>query len=237
MRSLFKIITFLACVMLWAAAEHAEAAIKWNQTEARAELKPNEEQARLEFTVSNHSDEPFRINRIETSAGNVNALIDRRIIEAKGQSTVTAIFNKGKRTGKHYERLFVYLDGQDKPISTLHIFVQIPVIIEALPQILHWSPNSLQTAETISVNLDKRFIESIESIAYDPLRLEVTREPDPKQHADFLLRILPVNFNLPIREVVIIRGKDKFGYPAEARIQVSVRPFHQYPPSQMPKPG
>jgi hypothetical protein len=44
--------------------------------------KPNEEQARLQFVVSNSGDEPVRIDRIETSAGNVTALIDRRIIRA-----------------------------------------------------------------------------------------------------------------------------------------------------------
>jgi hypothetical protein len=225
MRFLIKTVILVSSLTLWLAHGQAEIAIKWHQTEARAELKPNEEQARLQFIVSNSGEEPVRIDRIETSAGNVTALIDRRIIRAKGQSTVTAIFNKGKRTGKHYERLFVYLDGESKPVSTLHVFVQIPVLIEARPQILYWAPDSLKTPGIISVNLDKRYIDSIDSIAYDPMRLELSREGDPKNRADFLLRILPVNFNIPLREVVIIRGKDKFGIPAEARIQVSVRPF------------
>ncbi|NCG08227.1 MAG: DUF1573 domain-containing protein [Verrucomicrobia bacterium] len=225
MHSISKILSIFTCLTLWAGQGQAEVAIKWNQTEARAELKPNEEQARLHFMVTNSGKELVRIDRIETSAGNVSALIDRRIIRPNGQSKVTAIFNKGKRIGKHYERLFVYLDGESKPISTLRITVQIPVLIEARPQILYWAPNSLKTPETVNVDLDERFIESIDSIQYDPMRLDVTREADPKNRVDFLLRVVPLNFNLPLRDVIIIRGKDKFGVPTEARIQVTIRPF------------
>ena len=187
-------------------------------------MRPSDEQAKLEFVVVNSGEKAVRINRVETSAGNVSSLVDQRIIRPNSQSTVTAIFNKGKRTGKHHERLFVYLDGQEKPFSTLHLFVLIPVIIDAHPEVLYWSPNSLRAAEIIEVNLDKRYIESIEAIIYDPLRLNVIREADPKNRHDFILRVAPLNYNLPLRDTIIIRGIDNFGSPTEARIQVSVRP-------------
>lgn len=219
-----KSLILLAYLSLQALTAHAEFALKWLQTEARAEMRPSDEQAKLEFVVVNSGKKAVRINRVETSAGNVSSLVDQRIIRPNSQSTVTAIFNKGKRTGKHHERLFVYLDGQEKPFSTLHLFVQIPVIIDAHPEVLYWSPNSLRAAEIIEVNLDKRYIESIEAIIYDPLRLNVIREADPKNRHDFILRVAPMNYNLPLRDTIIIRGIDSFGSPTEARIQVSVRP-------------
>jgi hypothetical protein len=197
--------------------------LKWNQTEARAEMRPGDDQAKLQFTIKNSGDAPVRINRIESSAGNVSTLIDRRIIQSNGQSVVTAIFNRGKRTGKHHERLFVYLDDESDPISILHVFVHIPILIKARPQILYWAPDSLKKENVIAVDLDNRYINSIDTIAYDPLRLNVTRVEDPKKRADFLLRVSPLNYNLPLRDVILIRGKDKNGSPAEARIQVSVR--------------
>lgn len=224
MRTAFRSLALLACLAFPFLGAQAEFALKWLQTEARAEMRPNDEKAELQFVVTNSGDKPVRINRIESSAGNVSSLVDQRIIRAKGKSTVTAIFNKGKRTGKHHERLFVYLDGQDEPTTTLHLFVQIPILIDASPQVLYWAPNSLRTPKTIEVNLDHRYIESIEAILYDPLRLDVSREENPKKRHDFILRVVPLNFNLPLRDTIIIRGIDNFGAPAEARIQVSVRP-------------
>ena len=220
----FRSLALLACLAFPLLGARAEFALKWLQTEARAEMRPSDEQAELQFVVTNSSDKPIRINRIESSAGNVSSLVDQRIIRAKGKSTVTAIFNKGKRTGKLHERLFVYLDGQDEPTTTLHLFVQIPILIDANPQVLYWAPDSLRSPKTLNVSLDHRYIESIEAILYDPLRLDVSREENPKKRHDFILRVVPLNFNLPLRDTIIIRGIDNFGAPAEARIQVSVRP-------------
>ncbi len=220
----FKSLALLACLAFPCLAAQAEYALKWLQTEARTEMRPSDTQAKLQFVVTNNGNKPIRINRIESSAGNVSSLVDQRIVRAKGKSIVTAIFNKGKRTGKHHERLFVYLDGQDEPTTTLHLFVQIPVLVDASPQVLYWAPDSLRTPKTIEVNLDQRYIESIEAIVYDPLRLDVSRETDPNKRNDFILQVVPLNFNLPLRDTVIIRGIDNFGAPAEARIQISVRP-------------
>ncbi|CAI8342559.1 MAG: Uncharacterised protein [Opitutia bacterium UBA7350] len=224
MAFVLKFSAFITTLFLVASSGHAELALKWNQTEARSEMHPSAQKTELDFTITNSGDSPVRINRVESSAGNVYIEVDKRIIQPKGKSTVTAIFNKGKRVGKYHEQLKVYLDGRETPISNLHIFVQIPILIDVYPQVLYWAPNSLRKPRTLTVRLDERYIESTDTILYDPMRISITREDDPDKPNVYRLKVLPVNFNIPLRDTIVIQGKDKFGSSRESRIQVTIRP-------------
>ena len=224
MATVLKPSIFLLGLLLATYNGQAKLALKWNQTEARAEMHPSDQKAELHFTITNSGESPVRINRVESSAGNVYTQIDKSIIQPNSKSTITAIFNKGKRIGKYHEQLYVYLDDRATPISTLHIFVQIPVLIDVYPKVLYWAPNSLLKARTLTVRLDERYIESVDTILYDPMRLNLTREDDPDEPNVYRLHVLPVNFNIPLRDTILIQGKDKFGASAESRIQVTVRP-------------
>lgn len=199
-------------------------ALEWNQREARAEIQPDQDQVKLEFFVTNRETSVLRIDRIESSAGNITTRLNRRIMKPGDSSHIIAIFNKGKRTGKHHQTLKVYLEGYTESIATLHLFVQIPELIRADPKIIYWLPESPKQSQAITVDLDNRFIETIEAIDYDPTLLSIEKVPDPKQIHDFILNVIPLKFGLPLRDSIVLRAVTTDGYIIESRIQVSLRP-------------
>jgi hypothetical protein len=199
-------------------------ALEWNRREARAEILPDQDQVKLEFSVTNREKSVLRLDRIETSAGNITTRIDRRIMYPGDSSHITAIFNKGKRTGKHHETLEVYVEGQTESVAKLHLFVQIPELIQTDPKIIYWLPDSPKQSQAVAVDLDKRFIERIEAIEYDPTLLSIEKVPDPKQIHDFILNVIPLKFSLSLRDSIVLRAITTDGYMVESRIKVLLRP-------------
>ncbi|KRP37507.1 MAG: hypothetical protein ABS34_02540 [Opitutaceae bacterium BACL24 MAG-120322-bin51] len=212
----------LLALFLPAAAEASR--LEWNQTEARIELKPDEEEARAEFVVTNKGDETVRIARVKTSCGCTSSILNQKIIKPGESTTITAIFHKGKRQGLNHNKLEVFLDDQADAVAMLHMIVQVPTLVEAQPQIVYWNPSTSRTERHIRIKLDKRYVNEITSIEYDRSTLTITAEADPDGRADRILHILPKSFETQIRETVLIHARGVDGMKAEARLHIFVQP-------------
>ena len=198
--------------------------LEWDQTEARIEMEPGQEEARATYTVTNKAEETVRIARVKTSCGCTGSLIDRKIIKPGESTTITGIFNKGKRQGLNHNKLEVFLDNQPEAVATLHMIVQIPVLIDAQPKIVYWNPTTSKTDRQIRITLDKRYVTEISEIQYDHSMLIISEEADPTGKADRILKILPMAFDKQIRETVTVKGRGKDGMKAEARLHIFVQP-------------
>lgn len=211
--------------LVWVGILHCQAIplLEWNQLEVRTEMKPDQSVAYLDFRVTNRDEETFRISEIETSAGNITVRTDRRILKPSQSCNIRAVFNKGKRTGKHRESLFVYLEGFEKPITTLNLYVHIPELVSTKPNLLYWGPEDKKTSKSVSLTIDARYIKDIETIRYDPLEFNLTQTSDPENPASFKLTIEPVNFAIPVRDIITVRALTHSGNPIETHIQVLVR--------------
>ncbi len=198
--------------------------LQWDQTEARIELKPNEEAARAVFTVTNQSDETVRIARVKTSCGCTGSILERKIIQPGESTEIVATFHKGKRQGLNHNKLEVYLDDQPAPVATLHMIVQIPTLVKAQPQIVYWSPGTSKTERSVQLKLDKRYVNEIVSIDYDHDRLTVTEKESPGHEADRILSILPQSFDSRLRETIRINARGEDGTTAETRVHIFVQP-------------
>jgi len=198
--------------------------LEWNQTEARIELKPDQEEAQVEFVVTNKGDQTVRIARVKTSCGCTSSILDKKIINPGESTTITAIFNKGKRQGLNHNKLEVFLDDQADPVAMLHMIVQVPKLVDAQPQIVYWNPSTSSTARHIRITLDKRYVSEITSIEYDHSMLTIRAEPDPDGRVDRILHILPKSFETQIRESVLIHARGSDGMKAEARLHIFVQP-------------
>ena len=198
--------------------------LEWNQTEARIELKPGEEEARAKFIVTNKGDETVRIARVKTSCGCTGSILNKKIIKPGESSTITGTFNKGKRQGLNHNKLEVFIDNQSDAVATLHMIVQVPKLVDAQPQIVYWNPSTSKTARQIRITLDKRYVNEITSIEYDHSTLTITEEADPDDRADHILHILPKSFEAQIRETVLIHARGADGMQAESRLHIFVQP-------------
>jgi hypothetical protein len=217
----FLTISLLA-LLLPAVGEAAR--LDWNQTEARIELKPDETQARAEFVVTNKGDETVRIARVKTSCGCTSSILNQKIIKPGESTTISAIFNKGKRQGLNHNKLEVFLDDQADAVAILHMIVQVPKLVDAQPQIVYWNPSTSRTERHIRIKLDKRYVNEITSIEYDHAALTITAEPDPDGRVDRILHIRPKSFETQIRETVRIHARGAEGIKAEARLHIFVQP-------------
>lgn len=219
--SAFLVFPLLA-LLLPLAAEASR--LEWDQTEARIELEPGEEQARAEFVVTNKGDETVRIARVKTSCGCTGSILDQKIIKPGESSTITGTFNKGKRQGLNHNKLEVFLDDQPDAVATLHMIVQVPKLVDAQPQIVYWNPSTSKTERHIRVTLDKRYVDEITSIEYDHSTLTITENTDPDGRVDRILNILPKSFETQIRETVVIKARGADGMKAESRLHIFVQP-------------
>jgi len=198
--------------------------LEWDQTEARIEMEPGQEEARAEYIVTNKGDEVVRIARVKTTCGCTGSILDKKIIPPGESTTITGTFHKGKRQGLNHNKLEVFLDSQPEAVATLHMIVQVPKLVDAQPQIVYWNPTSSKTDRQIRITLDKRYVDEISEIQYDRSKLIILEETDPTGKADRILRILPHSFDKQIRETVTVKGRGKDGMKAEARLHIFVQP-------------
>jgi hypothetical protein len=198
--------------------------LEWDQTEARIELEPGQEEARAKFVVTNKGEKTVRIARVKTSCGCTGSILDKKIIEPGQSTTITATFNKGKRQGLNHNKLEVFLDNQPDAVATLHMIVQVPKLVDAQPNLVYWNPSTSKTERHIRITLDKRYVSEISSIEYDHSVLTITEEADPDSKADRILHIMPKSFKTQTRETVLVKARGKDGMKAEARLHIFVQP-------------
>jgi len=212
----------LSSLFLFALSAHA--ALIWDTTEARIELKPDEEEARAVFKVTNDGDETVRIARVKTTCGCTGSILNKKIIAPGESAEIIGTFHKGKRQGLNHNKLEVFLDNQADSVATLHMIVQIPALIDLQPKIIYWNAGSAKTERSVRVKLDERYVNEITDIVFNREKIAVTKE-EAAAGADFMtLRILPKSFDHMLRETILIRATSSDGVDAETRMHVFVQP-------------
>lgn len=197
--------------------------LSWDRTEVKIDMEPDQEQVRASFNVTNNGEERVRIARVNASCGCTGSIVDRKILEPGESTEIIATFNKGKRQGLNRISLDVFIDSQPEAVATLRMNVQIPRLVDAMPQIVYWNPSSTKTARQVSITLDERYVKEIIDIDYDRTKLNVTEEEDPNGTATRILKILPKSFDTLYRGKVTIKATGK-GRTADASIMVLVQP-------------
>lgn len=198
--------------------------LEWNQTQAKIELQPGEEEAQAEFVVTNKGAETVRIANIKTSCGCTGSILDQDTIQPGESTTIIGTFKKGNRRGLNHNRLQVFLESQPEPVATLHMIVQIPRLIEIQPPIVYWNRSSAKDARQVSITFDERYISEIDSIEYDSSMLKITQKATSTDKLDYELDIIPVSFEKQIRQSVQIKAKGLDGTIHQDKIQVFVQP-------------
>lgn len=198
--------------------------LSWDHTEVNLEMEPGQEEIRASFQVTNTGGDRIRIARVKTSCGCTGSIIDRKILEPGDATTITATFNKGKRQGLNRNRLEVFIDSQPDPVATLHMNVQIPELVAAVPKIVYWNPSSTQSERRVVIKLDERYVNKIIRIDYDRSLLNVVEEKDPQLTTGRILRISPKSYDSPLRSTIQVFAVGQGGQKAEARIMAFVQP-------------
>ncbi|MEO0508944.1 MAG: DUF1573 domain-containing protein [Verrucomicrobiota bacterium] len=198
--------------------------LTWDRTKVDLEMTPEQEVIGAEFTVTNNGKDAVRISKINSSCGCTGSIIDRKILNSGESTAITATFNKGKRQGLNRSRLEVYIDGEEKAIATLSMNIKIPKLVEAMPQLIYWSPSGTKTARQIKIALDKRYVNKITKIEFDEDRLEVIEEEDPQGKVSRILSVKPKSFDFAYRGTITVFAKGPDEQEAEARIHAILQP-------------
>lgn len=211
-------------LLLWPILPSLAFELTWDRTEARIELLPHEIEVRAIYKVTNNTDAPLRINKLESSSGSTLSKIDRRILYPGDTATVTGIFNKGKRQGKNHSTIKVFLEGHNNPAAVLHLVAQIPVLIKASPRILYWKSDSLQQEQKIELLLDTRYVNQIAEIDYDSVYLNVKKVSRGESTDRAILLVSPKRYDIAFRDTIIVSASGSKGIRSEARIHIFVQP-------------
>ena len=209
-------------LLLWPILPSLAFELNWDRTEARIELLPHEIEVRAIYRVTNNSDAPLRIDKLESSSGSTLSKIDRKILYPGDTATVTGIFNKGKRQGKNHSTIKVFLEGRNNPAAVLDLVAQIPVLIEASPRILYWKSDSLQQEQKIELLLDTRYVNQIAEVEYDSVHLNVKKVSLGESRA--ILHVSPKRYDVPFRDTIVVSASGSKGIRSDARIHIFVQP-------------
>jgi hypothetical protein len=221
------LLRFTLSILLFAgfASSVSASTLVWDTTEAHIEMEPDQEEARAVYTVTNEGDKTVRIARVKTSCGCTGTILNKKIIGPGESTEIIGTFHKGKRQGLNRNRLQVFLDSQPEAVATLLMNVQIPTLIEAMPQIVYWNAQSSKSERRVRLNLDERYINEILEIDYDRTQLSLTEEAgDPKTKTDRFLVIEPKSYDTLYRGTITIYGSGPDGRKAETRVHAFVQP-------------
>ncbi|MGZ0656898.1 DUF1573 domain-containing protein [Coraliomargarita sp. W4R53] len=222
---MFSRYTLISLLFVSYASLLSASSLVWDTVEAHIDMEPDQEQARAIFTVTNEGEKTVRIARVKTSCGCTGSILNKKIIQPGESTEIVATFNKGKRQGLNRNRLQIFLDSEPDPVVTLLMNVQIPTLIEAMPQIVYWSPTSSKSERRVRITLDKQYIDEILRIDYDHAQLNVTEEPgDPEKDTDRVLVVEPKDYSTLYRGTITIFGSGPDGRKAETRVHVFVQP-------------
>lgn len=188
------------------------------------EMKPEQEEIRASFTVTNKEKKRIRIARVKTNCGCTGSIIDRKILQPGESTEIIATFAKGKRQGTNVNNLQVYIDSEPNPVATLQMTVHIPKLIDAMPQIVYWTPASAKTERRITVTLDKRYVDTITDIEYDENKLSIIEEEPASGDASLILSVTPKAYDVLYRGNIVIKAKGKDGRTAEIKAMAFVQP-------------
>lgn len=198
--------------------------LKWNQTKAEIELKPGENEAKAEFILTNNGQNTVQIDHIKTSCGCTGSILDQKKVKPGESTTIVGTFKKGNRQGLNHNRLQVFLKGQTEPVETLHMLVRVPRLVDANPSIVYWNRSSAKKERKVQIKLDKRYLNAISHIEYDPKLISVTEKKDPEGNFERILTILPKSFDQQLRHTVLIKATGDNNLTAETKLQVFVQP-------------
>lgn len=198
--------------------------LEWDQTKIEIELKPGETEAKAKFLVTNKGKKPIRIDRIKTSCGCTGSILDQKDVEPGESATIIGTFKKGNRQGLNHNQLQVFLEGQNRPVETLHMLVKVPQLIQINPHIVYWNRSSSKTARPVKVKLDKRYLSKISNIEYDSELLDVSETDDPEGKFDRIIMILPKSFEKQLRHTLIIKAEGDDDLAADAKLMIFVQP-------------
>ncbi|MFU8847810.1 MAG: DUF1573 domain-containing protein [Opitutales bacterium] len=198
--------------------------LSWDRTEVDLEMEPDQKEIRASYKVTNRGEERIRFSRVKTSCGCTASVLNRKILEPGDTTEIVATFNKGKRQGLNRLHLDVFIDSQAEAVATLRMNVQIPKLIEAMPQLVYWTPSSSKTARQVTLTLDQRYLDTIDQIDYDANKLDVAEEADPTGKASRILRITPKSFDTLYRGTITVKASGPDGRKEEARVMTFVQP-------------
>lgn len=214
----------LTWLSLFSFTQLVASSLSWDRTEVDLEMKPEQKEVRTSFNVTNNGDKRIRIARVKTSCGCTGSIIDRKILQPGESTEIIGTFNKGKRQGLNRISMDVFIDSQPEPVATLRMNIEVPRLIDALPQIVYWTSSSSKSERRVSITLDKRYVDTIRSIKYDDKKLDVIKEVDPNRTAVVILKITPKRFDELYRGTIEIKASGKDGREAEAKIMTLVQP-------------
>lgn len=218
--------TFLLVLLTFLVVDSAlfAAALSWDRTEVRLQMDPDQEEIKANYRVTNEGENTIRISRVKTSCGCTGSIINRKILEPGEATEITATFNRGRRQGINRNRLQVFVDSQPEPVATLLMTVEIPTLIQAMPQIVYWTPSSNPTPRRVAITLDPKYVQRITHVEYDATQLTVSEKEDPQGRADMLLEVSPKSFEQTYRGMITIHAEGNDGRQAQSRIHAMVQP-------------
>ena len=196
----------------------------WDRTEARIQMSPEQDQAEVDYQVTNQGEDTLRIDRIETTCGCTNPIIEKRILKPGASTKITAIFNKGKRRGKTHSKLTVFMEGNSQPVATLHMIIDIPELVKTQPSVVYWNKQTERSPRTIRIRLDPKYVETISAIDYNESTLRLTQRKVDDSQTEFELEMEPINYENTLRETVEIKATGTNGYTGIGKLHVLVQP-------------
>jgi hypothetical protein len=200
----------IAFVGLFALAQSASAALKWEQTQIELHPKPGEAVAVGSFKYKNEGKDTVHIKSVHTSCGCTTAARKKDDVAPGESGEITATFKIGSSTGTATKTVQVETDDPSAPMTVLTLRAVIPQMVEIQPTFVYWENSEEPKAKTIKVKMAKElqvqklnvtssspaFETKVTSNGANEFRIEV-KPHDTSQAVNATLTVQPDNGSKP----------------------------------------
>lgn len=219
MRLLLFLLSTMLCINLLSAE-----VISWDTKEIKLQLEPTQSDIRATFTLTNNSEFPIRLDRVETSCGCTASIIKSKVVEPGEKGEVIGIFHKGKRSGVSRNTLNLFIEGVDHSVATLSMVVEIPELIRIQPKIIYWKSGEAETPKKVKISYDPKYIDTLGELKYDETKLSVKRVINSNKPNETEFTVLPKTFGASLRDMLRVTATGPEGLSVEENAHVFVQP-------------
>lgn len=180
------------------------AQLQWEATTIRQELALGQETAEAQFEFENIGNYPIVIRETSSSCGCTTAKLERTTYYPGDKGVIIAQFDVGDRTGTRRNTVRVLTDDPTKPSTTLTFSVEIPVLIDISPRLVHWRVGEEEAEKLVKIQVNPDAPFEISGIEADRDGFEIELANSEKA-GEYEVRVTPQSTKTPERVIISLQ--------------------------------
>jgi len=211
-----------AYLLLGLLAGSAHAQLVWDKTNVEVCAVPGDGKVEAAFPFRNTGSYPVKISRLESSCDCTTTRLKQSTIAPGETGEVVAVFEFGRRLGRHAKTIDVHTVPRTTPPVELTLVADIAQKIELDRSLLLWTRNAPATPQDIRVKVvQQEPLRGLRAISSDPRLAATVQEISPGR--EYVVRVAPSDTASPLRAELKLLAEGAAGQFSQSLVRVRVK--------------